>query len=278
MLPSYFDRNFFLRSHIRSILLLGYTWSGLRKPTRLLKKMWDDIPSRVGRDAVVIAGGPSFTVDLCDCLIRNRSRFDVFVLNFYCKNQKSNELVPDYYILSDPAHLVTENNEIIKSNALLLRYLNDFSNIKLITPYGVGWEKYGDVAFRFDDSEALISNNIDPRFPRGYPSNTLFKTLAIALAMRYDRIYILGLDYDYPRNIYLNESNELFLRNTHHYGEVLIPLTSFKDVAHALNWWSYDYYHFRKLSHKSVYNVTDNSLIDFFYRVSVDQFIRQLYV
>jgi hypothetical protein len=115
---------------------------------------------------------------------------------------------------------------------------------------------------------------VDPRYPRGYTSNTTFKAIALMLKVGYEKIYIMGLDYDYPRKMYLDESNHLFIREEHHYGSVDIDHSNFYDsVGHALHWLSQDYWHLRKLSSPKVVNVTKTSLIDAFARVTPEKFM-----
>ena len=123
----------------------------------------------------------------------------------------------------------------------------------------------------------MSSNNIDPRHPRGYRSNTGFKAIALMLALQYSKIFIVGFDYDYPRKIVLDQNNKLFLLDEHSYGSKKIDCSNYFDsVAHAMNWWATDYWHYKKFNSTKVINVTENSMIDIFSRMSTEKFINYI--
>lgn len=241
-----------------------------------LYRAWKNVSKADKLEVVIIAGGPSFTSDLADAIIKYRKSLDVAAINFYCLNQKSQSLVPNYYILSDPAHLKTSDPALAEKNVLLKRYIKE-NNCKLCVPYGESWNEYAKPFIHFDDTENLFSSNINPIFPRGYPSNTMFKTIALMIAIGYERIYLVGFDYDYPRRILLDDDNKLILQEEHHYGRVDSNYSNlFDSVGHALHWWAQDYWHLKKLSSSRVINVTENSLVDAFQRMKYNAFVQYL--
>lgn len=276
MLPDYLEIKFIFRKFLIEVVTALLFGHGLSMSGIKLRLMWKRIQKAVDEDIVLIAGGPSFTDEIARSLLKNRNKFKVCVVNFYNLNKLSEELIPDYYVLSDPAHLKTNNESIAKKNKLLFSYI-DRHKIKVISPAGRKWKQIVNPWLSFDDKELLFSSNITPVRPRGYPSNTFFKAIAVAQALKHRKIYLVGLDYNYPKKLFLDENNKLYLRDEHHYGHVDTDLSKdFKSVAHALNWWSLDYHHFRKISSENIFNVTNSSMIDFFERISPEQFIKDL--
>jgi hypothetical protein len=61
----------------------------------------------------------------------------------------------------------------------------------------------------------MWSKNINPLFPRGYLSMTLYKALSLALWFDYDRIFVLGMDNTYPRNVYCDRRNRILNLEVH---------------------------------------------------------------
>jgi hypothetical protein len=237
-----------------------------------LYKAWSNINFPRKDSVIIIADGPSFNSDIAENIMLKRKHFDIITMNHYCLNDISKKLVPDYYLLSDPENVKTENVLSRKINESLKKYiLNDC--IKFISPYGKRWEIYKKPFLQFNDSENLSSNNIDPRHPRGYRSNTGFKAIALMLALQYSKIFIVGFDYDYPRKIVLDKNNKLFLLDEHSYGSDKLDCSNYFDsVAHAMHWWATDYWHFKKLNSPKVTNVTKTSMIDVFSRMTVEDF------
>jgi hypothetical protein len=273
MLPDYFDKMYATKKYLKDCLIFAITYLGLRVTTWKLRKQWSEVRHPSKDYAVVIAGGPSFTAEISKYLIEYKELYDIFAINYYCLNEISRELVPNYYILSDPAVLKTDDKSLLEKNARLQTYLKTHSQIILCTPIGEWQAKFSNDYINFDDRESLCSSNIDPRYPRGYTSNTSFKALAVAVKLGYKKVFVFGLDYDYPRQLVLGANNEVFLRDFHHYESGVSDYSSiYGNVAHALNWWSRDYYHLLKFKSTNVINVSPISLIDAFKRISFDEF------
>ena len=277
-LPNYFNP----KTQIRRLLVGAYycliSELRIQSTTRRLIKMWKKTPSPFNREAIIIAGGPSFNSEVAKSIIDSERKFDIFSINNYCQNNISQDLVPDYYILSDPVFFKSGYQGEFSDNDSIQEYTSRHSRIKMIVPINCWVNRYSKKPFvAFDDRENLLSANIDPCLPRGYTSNTTLKALAIALKLGYDRIFILGFDFDYPNKIRVDESNRLTLLNQHHYSTVLSDFNKYySGIGHALNWWSHDYYYAIKLNRKGVINVTTSSLMDAFERMKCDDFLTYL--
>ena len=236
-----------------------------------LKREWDRQERRSGLECIVIAGGPSFTDKLARALIHSKRKIDVLALNYYCLSKHADELVPRGYVLSDPNTMTWKASEIKD-------YLSKHEII-VYSPYGAIWTDGIQRRTFFNDSENVYSNNIDPRYPRGYTSNTAFKAIAIALELGYDKVYIAGLDHDYPRRINVAEDRRLTLDNVHHYDKTreqpeVYP--HFECIAHALHCYALNFWHLRKLRSPRVVNITSTSMVDTFERMREDDFIGYL--
>ena len=236
-----------------------------------LRREWEEMEQKKDRECIIVAGGPSFTDELAVALIDARDRFDVMGVNHYCMSKYSRHLIPDSIVLSDPHTLSWEGDS-------LKQYLADH-RIRVFAPYGSEWAESLDKRTLFNDSENIYSDNIDPRYPRGYTSNTSFKALAIALKLGYRRIYILGLDHDYPRRLSVDKDGRVMLLDKHHYptpgGEGMVA-SHFECVAHALHCYALNFWHLDKLASAKVINVTDTSLVDSFRRQDIKDFIQDL--
>ena len=241
-----------------------------------LYKKWKNLDFPKQKNVIIIANGPSFNKELAEAILSKRKFFDIAVMNNYFLNNYSNKIIPNYYVLSDPEHVQTQSDKQTKLNETLKKFILD-NNIKLFAPNEKRWEQFQKSFIPFNDFQNLSSNNIDPRKPRGYTSNTGFKALALMLALNYEKIYVVGLDFDYPSYIMLDGSNQIYLKREHSYGDVKDNLShEFDSVGHALNWWSENYWHLRKLKSKKIINVTDKSMIDAFKRLSIDNFIKDM--
>jgi hypothetical protein len=193
---------------------------------REISKLTSIKGSKVDRRAIIIGNGPS--QDLIDHAALRKFKQngnDIHVINYWNTNTRLSSISPSYFITSDPNTLCESkyeepNSDISKSNANLRKYLLEDSNITIMAPI---WQvKYLKSIFGasrvmgFIDTEMrTLSSNIDPRFPRGYLSMTLFKALAIAIHMGYREIYLIGMDNTYPRDIYCDSNNHIYRRERH---------------------------------------------------------------
>lgn len=143
-----------------------------------------------GRHAVVLGNGPSLDLLATDNLTEID---DVFAVNDFYKHKVSVEVRPSFYVLSDNLDVDNLSNEpnggltsyIIKSRSSLvlphtIKNLSNPANLKV---------------HYFDDRQTFRPfGGIRPDRPRSYISVTLYKALALAQYMGYERIFVLGLD------------------------------------------------------------------------------------
>ena len=150
--------------------------------------------SRVGRTALVLGSGPSLNKLNADVL--HEWVDDVLVVNGFDQLAISEKIKPTFWGLSDPAHFVDSEDKLTFRHKELFNFISK-SEATLVLPH---WANNYSVFDRykklyFDDRELTFFNrSINPLKPRGYGSTTVYKILAFAAFLNYDRIYILGID------------------------------------------------------------------------------------
>ncbi len=183
--------------------------------------------SKKNKFAIVIGNGPSQDFITQDTLQKFQNLDnDVFAINFWHKNKRFDKIIPNYLVFSDAATLSSNavssqrNDLITKENENLKKYLLLNSEIKIMSPIARvkqlsdilgGRQIYGFI----DNQMSSVSSNIDPRFPRGYCSLTLYKALALAIFMGYKKIYLIGMDNTYPRDIFCDSNNRVYNLDRH---------------------------------------------------------------
>jgi len=173
-------------------------------------------------NAIVIGNGPSQGFLDIDCLRQFKANGGhIYCVNYWTVNKDLCEVVPTHMVTSDPFTLSPSVPDYAKEkDAQLLSFLKEHVSIKIFCPL----ERCESLAEIFgsdrivgfvDQELRLWSTNINPMYPRGYLSMTLFKALAMAMWVNYQNIYIIGMDNTYPRNIYCDENNKIINHEIH---------------------------------------------------------------
>lgn len=224
----------------------------------------------------IIAGGKSFAPEIAEYLIKHREQFDVFAINFFHDSSYSDLIVPDYYVISDPDHFRFDGTPLGTSNRHLKKYI-DRHKPCIIAPRLGNWHLFSDQYLPFNDLEDLSTSNISPLYPRGYTSNTAFKAIAAALYMNYTLILLSGFDHNYATHIFVDVDGRLYLKEQHHHcPDSLTPLSDlFESSAHALHCYALNLWTMRHLSSPRILNISDDTLVDCFRRVKIQDFLLQ---
>ena len=239
--------------------------------------------TKKGKRALVLGNGPSLGY-LSEEQLREFQKGDgeIFAVNYWSSTHLAG-VAPDYLVISDGGTLINHNSKIgIKvapeyqqKNLHLAEFLNKYNQVKIVCPLVrvrelsklFGSER---ITGFVDHEMRALSSNIDPRYPRGYLSMTLFKALAISIHMGYDEIFILGMDNSYPRDIFCDSTNTIF-RLERHAGE---SDTIFDQSAYypSMDVWAQDLFDLFKDLHRcfkghSVLNLDPFSLTDVFRKI-----------
>lgn len=169
--------------------------------------------SKKGMTALVLGSGPS--VDLLKPEQLDEYIDDVFAINEFFELEVSKTISPQFYCLSDPAHFSQSDEYSEARRAQLETYLVNTNPI-LVVPHWSAKENVfnGLNKIFFDDRElSWFSSNIYPTKPRAYTSATLFKALAMACFLGYEKVFVLGLDNSNFKS-YSGSANNLVLDST----------------------------------------------------------------
>lgn len=234
--------------------------------------------SGAGRSALVLGNGPSqgyldpekvskFVVD----------RGDLFVVNYFNENAIFSNINPRYVVLSDYLTLTADNKDtrLLKKTSRLHQHLAQNVDIKIFAPM---WFRDKDmfknpVVFFNDIGACGWCKNINPLFPRGYVSMTLYRALAIACFIGYDSVYLLGMDNTYPFDMFVDQQNKLYNVERHAFGtKFLIEISHlYRNVGDLLSSTSELFYDLRLFESQPIINLDAYSLTDAFPKASPSQ-------
>jgi len=192
--PHYYHGTSVIKLLLHNIVLLAAYFrtespeNGILNPTSEIKN------SKKGKIALILGTGPSVDRLNADQIALHID--DLFAMNEFFTLKVSASVTPQYYCLSDPAHF-SKNSEYPEEKRIKLREYLDTVKPTLLLPHWSN-KSFEFVRFSklyFDDREfSWMRKNISPTKPRAYSSATLYKALAMACHMGYEKIYILGLD------------------------------------------------------------------------------------
>lgn len=258
-----------LRSVLRYFVQVITKWTWLKKTCRLRNR-------GAFLDAIVIGNGPSQGYLDVKSLIEFKAKGgEVICVNFWMDNEDLCKVIPTYLVISDPLTLSSLTSDYIKDkNDKLISYLIVNSSVIIVCPL----ERCGQMSVIFgkdrilgfvDQELRMWTSNINPIYPRGYTSMTLYKALAVAIWFNYRKIYIIGMDNTYPRNIYCDQDNK-FINHEVHAGTKDFSSDQsafYKNIGDALIQISFLFYDVRKFRNDKILNLDPYSLTDAFKKI-----------
>lgn len=241
-------------------------WGWIEKTRKLRKR-------GVLVNAIVIGNGPSQGFLDVDTLTQfQKNGGELICVNFWTDSETLSKVVPNYLVSSDP--IIFSNNipdHLREKHEKLLSYIHENSSIMLICPLNRCdelSEVFGEERIiGFVDHELRTwSNNINPLYPRGYLSMTLYKALALANWFDYKNIYLIGMDNTYPRNIYCDQDNKFINHEIHASDQdyALDQSAVFNTVGDGLYEIAQLFYDARKFKNPKILNLDRHSLTDAF--------------
>jgi hypothetical protein len=259
-----------LRTVKQYLIQVMIKWSWLAKTKRLRNKGFD-------ADAIVIGNGPSQGYLDANSLAEFKSKGgEIICINFWTDNEDLSKVIPTYFVTSDPAifsEKVPDQNK--EKNAKLLSYMLKNVSVKIVCPL----ERCDQLSKIFgkerilgfvDQELRMWTSNINPMYPRGYLSMTLYKALAIAVWINYRKIFIIGMDNTYPRNIYCDQENK-FISHEIHAGSKDFSVDQsnlYKSVGDGLIEIAQIFYDARKFKNEKILNLDPYSLTDAFVKMN----------
>lgn len=182
-------------------------------------------------------------------------------------------------IFSDPK---TFSKDSINAQ-VLIKYLKGNSSIKLAVPAFMlkvlnSFELSNEV-YCFIDTELSIWKNINPLFPRGYLSMTLYKALSWSVHLGFEKIGVIGMDNTYPRNIYNDQYNNVCNLEVHAGdNDYLADQSSlYPNVASLLEDLVLLFRHLEYFPAERIFNLDFYSLTDRFSKTDIKTFFENSY-
>jgi hypothetical protein len=178
-----------------------------------------------GRNALLLANGPS--VNLLDpgkLRLLQAGGADLFVLNDFACSSLFDQVIPDYYILTDPlnffdtrAYASKEEVAGILERAEIVAERLRKTRCTVCVPYHrcaqartiFGTERVLPMA---DGSSFVFGTVRSPLLPRRYIDRTSYKALILAGYLGYDRIFIAGFDCDAIQTMRVDRKNQIAFR------------------------------------------------------------------
>ena len=184
-----------------------------RSATRALRN------SKKDSQALVLGNGPSLS--RLDAKAVERDNPDIWVVNDFYKVKQAEDLTVTHYAISDRVYFSDSPGVVNARLKPILEYVKR-KNAILVLPH---WASTLDLpipssiqTYFFDDRElSAWSSNTSPIRPRGYIGLTLYKTLAFALYLGYDKVFLLGMDNTEFLNYGSDKSNRILLSSNHAY-------------------------------------------------------------
>ena len=230
-----------------------------------------------------------------------RKYFSLAGINDFAKNPVFFSLKPNQYYLIDPAYFTISDhettNEQIEINKLIIHNFNNCSwHIDLFIPYSqrksylphainninisicyLNTVHYPIIINSFIFYSLNISN---PRY-----QNVLNAVLFSGINNNFKTIYLAGADFNLHENLYVDDKNKLFRKNSHFYGQDIIYQPILKTGPGRIHFTLVEYLQaitnmlstFEVIRDYAIYknveiiNITENSFIDSFIKKPISE-------
>ena len=196
---------------------------------------------------------------------------DIFVVNSFNQMEISNEITPNYYCLSDPDSIIKSERPVPHNSESTFEYIIQNQCTLILSHFYRKFDIPDSIErLYFNDKEfTLFGQNLNPCFPRGYSSLTILKTIAVALYMGYDKIYLLGVDNTQFKSLVGDKDNKTLLDTNDLYGEnslvhMKYVFGSAGGIAGQFLQYARWFGDFKKFPKEKIFNLDTESLIDAF--------------
>jgi len=187
----------------------------------------------------------------------------VFALNFYNECHFSDELVPNFYVLTDPRWFSQLDDD--SRVQATWEYIRRHPSVTLVAPATV------EVGPLYSGTKCIYVNtigldgwtrNTNPTRARGYVGLTAYTAMALAQFMGFEPIYLCGFDSDAFRGIVLDDDLQVGLAPHHAYREhAFARLLPIKSVDAALEFYARHFHDLQLFDLDRFVNLTPNSLL-----------------
>lgn len=231
-------------------------------------------------NALIVGNGPSLNFLKKKDLIIFKKKNHLLAVNYW--NEQSNlcSVIPDYLCFSDPSLFDKKfrSKNFKKRDKNLLRYLQKNTSIILLVPPRLikNLKESGikNKLCSFVDTQLNYWVNFTcPLLPRGYVTSSFLKLLSFGLWVGYKKIFILGFDNTYPKDLFSNSSNKILEYNHHtnskndYVQDQTATFTDFADILCDLTELFIDIRKFKK--YKNIINLDPFSINTNFQKKSI---------
>ena len=203
----------------------------------LLSRLGNKLPlsAKKKRECVILGNGPSLiqSIEEYKTLISNS---DLFSVNFFCTTEEYKKLKPSYLVAAAPEFYLENLNDFYKSfipgfyKGLIE---NTHWDLQIFMPVEAkkyeNWKKqisgnkhihinyYNNTPV--EGFEGLTHWAIDSGLGMPRPHNVLIPSIIMALRMGYEKIYLIGADHSWLKDLWVDDNNLVMLRQKHFYDE-----------------------------------------------------------
>ncbi len=206
----------------------------------LLSKVGNTLPmsTKTSRECVILGNGPSLTksIEYNKTLIANS---DIFSVNFFCTTEEYKTIKPPYLVAAAPEFYLENLNDFYK-DFIPGFYKGLVENTKwdlqIFMP--IEAKKYGNWKKRIagnrfihinyynntpvEGFEGLTHWAIDNGLGMPRPHNVLIPAIIMALRMGYEKIYLMGAEHSWLKDLWVDDNNLVMLRQKHFYDEASV--------------------------------------------------------
>lgn len=179
-------------------------------------------------DYSVFLLGTGISVNLIDykkILTIKKNNFEIFSVGGYFESDLSNNLIPDYYLLSDKRTIIPEKTDISDNEKKNYREtLNKLCKLRVKTFIPVNYindrvSKELNVLYFNNFFSSATDNFSDITKTYNYNSISGIKALSACIYMGYKNIYLCGFDNNHWNNIKVDKENRILQINRHFYDD-----------------------------------------------------------
>ena len=250
---------------------------------------------QMSKNILVIGNGPSAV--LSRVVLEHNVVVDVLTLNYFANQQMFFLLKPRFYLMLDPNHFNLRESEI-RENENLLKLIFNFNEVtwEMILFLPIGFKNSGmlkminnkNIVVNFFNNSTIQGFRFFKRFSfkrnLGMPMSKTVSIAAVYLAlfMRYERVFILGMEHSWIKGLRVNSDNSISNSLEHFYitkdSGVTRPnrLSEFLYSQASVFAAHEDLHAFSLEIGSSIINCTPDSYLDCYSRGSIDLLLEEL--
>ncbi|SFW36966.1 hypothetical protein [Selenomonas ruminantium] len=245
----------------------------------------------------ILGNGPSLRNEL-DNNLNIFSCNDCLCVNWFPLTDEFFQIKPSYLALADPVFFADGNigYDFIKTKSEqffhVLSKQVDWELVIIIPAQCIFDKRRVDLikensfikimkinADLFHGFDFLRDYFINKRLSSFHFQNVLVLALTAGIFMGYKQIFLLGCDHDWCKNLYVNDCNDVYIKDIHFYkdkSEGLVPMLKrpgqFFSMSELFNAFSIDFVEYEKIEKYArrheceIINTVENSFIDAFKR------------